>query len=941
MADISGVNIPSSIAPYTTEDTYASHQALYGKGGIRTVADITARNAIPNARLEKYMLVVCEDTGTIYKLINVPEEGDDLQNSDWEEFSVGVDFEGSKSGYIDPDRTDDYVEDGSINYPYKSFASAVADTGYESYICLSSKVVSSGDFTIPSGMSFFAPFVTLLLTGSNGITISGNSTFIVGTIVAGYQGIHLSGSQKQTIQIINSISVSQDGEIAILDENTHTATVIQIGMLEVANEAIGIQSTGNHNIAIEKLYLNNSESGNTAIPIHMTAGVSNMRILSILKADKECGFPVFVSGTAELNLIVNYCETDDFVLLEDTAICRLLTNSADKRMVVATGATLEVNGNTDFVANTVLSELDTADEHRSEINTLTTNVRKLIIDTDLRNDADDSGALGIAFRAMDMGIAEVLGVGFSTTGLHIVRTCSAIAKYYGRDILIGDAPQRNITGTDRYAPYTSEKFKYDIHESNSIEAIRMYRKLLKESGGGVTFVVLGGQTTFSLLLQSAADYEKDGSINETGLSLVTNNVDEVFIMGGCYNGIQTSEYNILQDIVAANYVAANCPVDIIYHGYEVGYILGVGGDTVDEAIINPVGYSYDVASNGFSGYDPICLWHAIYPDTDLLVLSDECEISYDPSTGEATATPTVDGKRWYIVNYTESFHTDYVNPMLNFRPNYPNKAPVALIDYSVDGLTVELNGLKSKPHESEILQYVWDINGDYSLKGEKLKIEFDSPGLYTIRLIVEDAYGRVGVDRRYIRVFTDSSINSINNEQNLLIPCEANCWAATIYGNARELTDVEDARPWFPKCILYDYAKANYYMLESYYTQYGGQYGQNLPDDLYWYVLLKQPVTANYLSIGGGYSNQDQSGNTWTIELMNEDDEWETLATGTGGWLNASIYEWTGTARLVKGVRLKIDAPGYSGHIRGRGGSTTENNDSAETTKAVVLAYTN
>ena len=55
--DIKGTNISSPIVPFTTDDTYPTHEARYGKGGFRTVSEIADLNRIPEARLEEGMLV--------------------------------------------------------------------------------------------------------------------------------------------------------------------------------------------------------------------------------------------------------------------------------------------------------------------------------------------------------------------------------------------------------------------------------------------------------------------------------------------------------------------------------------------------------------------------------------------------------------------------------------------------------------------------------------------------------------------------------------------------------------------------------------------------------------------------------------------------------------------------------------------------------------------
>jgi hypothetical protein len=73
MSDLKGTNIAGPVVPFTSDDTYATHLAKYGKGGFRSVQNINERNSIPEARREEGMLVyVIEDPDKIntYQYIN-------------------------------------------------------------------------------------------------------------------------------------------------------------------------------------------------------------------------------------------------------------------------------------------------------------------------------------------------------------------------------------------------------------------------------------------------------------------------------------------------------------------------------------------------------------------------------------------------------------------------------------------------------------------------------------------------------------------------------------------------------------------------------------------------------------------------------------------------------------------------------------------------------
>jgi hypothetical protein len=57
MSEIQGVNVASTVVPYTTDDTYPTHDSQYGKGGWHEVGSIDERDAIPSTRLRFGMVV--------------------------------------------------------------------------------------------------------------------------------------------------------------------------------------------------------------------------------------------------------------------------------------------------------------------------------------------------------------------------------------------------------------------------------------------------------------------------------------------------------------------------------------------------------------------------------------------------------------------------------------------------------------------------------------------------------------------------------------------------------------------------------------------------------------------------------------------------------------------------------------------------------------------
>lgn len=81
------VTITGFIAPTDTSDTYPVIDPVYGIDGLRSVADTTARNSVPDDRRRYGMIVFTQSDGKYWKLQNSPWSG---TNTDWVEFTLAT-----------------------------------------------------------------------------------------------------------------------------------------------------------------------------------------------------------------------------------------------------------------------------------------------------------------------------------------------------------------------------------------------------------------------------------------------------------------------------------------------------------------------------------------------------------------------------------------------------------------------------------------------------------------------------------------------------------------------------------------------------------------------------------------------------------------------------------------------------------------------------------
>jgi hypothetical protein len=112
MANLNGTNILGAVVPFTTDDVYSTHHAKYGKGGIRTVKDLTERDLIFSDRRENLMIVCVEDnsfisstSGVAFYMLDINHNASTstslMDNNNW----VLVDFGYGADGWVFPPPT--------------------------------------------------------------------------------------------------------------------------------------------------------------------------------------------------------------------------------------------------------------------------------------------------------------------------------------------------------------------------------------------------------------------------------------------------------------------------------------------------------------------------------------------------------------------------------------------------------------------------------------------------------------------------------------------------------------------------------------------------------------------------------------------------------------------------------------------------------------------
>ncbi|MCF7847424.1 MAG: nucleoside hydrolase [Kiritimatiellales bacterium] len=216
---------------------------------------------------------------------------------------------------------------------------------------------------------------------------------------------------------------------------------------------------------------------------------------------------------------------------------------------------------------------------------------KIIFDTDMAGDCDDTGALAVLHALADYGECEILAVVVNRkdqTGASAA-ACDAINTWYGRpDIPIGSDKDGGRTRKPPKSPFTEalrDCFPNDAKaDCNMPDALDVYRKALRNAPDkSVVICSVGALSNLDDLLK-----------NER--SLVEQKVKKLVVMGAEFPDSRKNkpECNIVIDIPASKYAIENWPGDIIFTGFEVGYVIHAGSTLKASPPRNPVRRAFEL-----------------------------------------------------------------------------------------------------------------------------------------------------------------------------------------------------------------------------------------------------------------------------------------------------------------------------------------------------------
>lgn len=286
---------------------------------------------------------------------------------------------------------------------------------------------------------------------------------------------------------------------------------------------------------------------------------------------------------------------------------------------------------------------------------------KLIFDTDMGNDIDDALALGVIHSLQSRRECELLAVTLSKDDNFGAPFVDAVNTFYGRpDVPIGVVRNGKTPEPGNYTQAVatarngnSQRYPHDLLSGKDApEAVGLMRQLLaRQPDGSVVFVVVGFSTNIARLLESGPDDHSP----LPGRELVAKKCRLLSIMGG---GFETSanhkEYNIVNDLPAAQRAFADWPTPIVASGFEIGLAIEYPAISIERDFgyvkHHPLAEAYGAYQKmpyDRPTWDLTSVLYAVRPDRGYFTLTQPGRITID-AEGLSKFAPAADGKHRYL-----------------------------------------------------------------------------------------------------------------------------------------------------------------------------------------------------------------------------------------------------------------------------------------------------
>lgn len=294
---------------------------------------------------------------------------------------------------------------------------------------------------------------------------------------------------------------------------------------------------------------------------------------------------------------------------------------------------------------------------------------KVIFDTDMGNDVDDTVALDMLYKYQDEGRIEILGIVSSKREEGSVRYIDAMGTLYGYgDIPLGIVrtyPDEGYKCADKRLNFADHvvshgDYRRSVADYESLpDGYLLMRRLLAEADEPVTIIAVGFSTNLARLLESGPDEYSP----LRGRELVAGKVERLVMMAGNFDSdrvLRKREYNIYNDRKSATRVCMEWPTEIIFSGYEVGRRIlfpyteleSGFGYASPHPLREAFAYYAEMPYNR-PMWDPTAVIAAVEPDSKYFSLSDRGYVTVDQGSKTDFTADANSNRRYCIVNDTQ------------------------------------------------------------------------------------------------------------------------------------------------------------------------------------------------------------------------------------------------------------------------------------------------
>jgi inosine-uridine nucleoside N-ribohydrolase len=280
----------------------------------------------------------------------------------------------------------------------------------------------------------------------------------------------------------------------------------------------------------------------------------------------------------------------------------------------------------------------------------------VIFDTDMGNDVDDCMSLALLHALQSRGECRILACTLTKSDPLAGPFVDAVNTFYGRgDIPIGVRKDPDKTGGSKFFPLVKQmddgKLRYPskLDHATAPEAKQLLRKTLAGQPDGSVVIV---QVGFFSNLAGLLDMPGDDISPMSGKDLIKAKVKLLSIMAGSFQTIDHNnhylEYNVVNDIPAAQKLAKDWPTPIVWSGFEIGIALAYPAVSIQRDfayvphhIVAEAYCLYSPPPHNRPTWDLTAALYVVRPDRDYFGLSWAGRVTVD-NDGFTRFTP--DGK---------------------------------------------------------------------------------------------------------------------------------------------------------------------------------------------------------------------------------------------------------------------------------------------------------